>query len=81
MPANPLATINANDIASIEILKDASATSIYGARGANGVIIITTIDSGLVRYGVNPNYSEFVTGVVILFAIGLDRIVKRRRAG
>jgi len=37
-----LATINANDIASIEILKDASATSIYGARGANGVIIITT---------------------------------------
>ena len=42
VPANPLATINANDIASIEILKDASATSIYGARGANGVIIITT---------------------------------------
>src|SRR6185369_6311844 len=41
VPANPLATINANDIASIEILKDASATSIYGARGANGVIIIT----------------------------------------
>ena len=42
VPANPLATINPNDIASIEILKDASATSIYGARGANGVIIITT---------------------------------------
>ncbi|MEO7455944.1 MAG: TonB-dependent receptor [Gemmatimonadaceae bacterium] len=42
VPANPLATINANDIASIEILKDASATSIYGARGANGVVIITT---------------------------------------
>jgi TonB-linked SusC/RagA family outer membrane protein len=42
VPANPLSTINANDIASIEILKDASATSIYGARGANGVIIITT---------------------------------------
>ena len=42
VPANPLAAINANDIASIEILKDASATSIYGARGANGVIIITT---------------------------------------
>src|SRR5690606_2157980 len=31
-----------NDIASIEILKDASATAIYGSRGANGVIIITT---------------------------------------
>src|SRR5438270_3668880 len=41
-PANPLATLNPNDIESIEILKDASATSIYGARGANGVVIITT---------------------------------------
>ena len=43
---NPLATLNANDIASIEILKDASATSIYGSRGANGVIIITTKRGG-----------------------------------
>lgn len=34
--------INANDIANIEILKDASATAIYGSRGANGVVIITT---------------------------------------
>jgi TonB-dependent starch-binding outer membrane protein SusC len=39
---NPLNTINPNDIASIDILKDASATAIYGARGANGVILITT---------------------------------------
>lgn len=35
-------TINPNDIASLEVLKDASATAIYGARGANGVIMITT---------------------------------------
>ena len=42
VPANPLASLNPNDIASIEILKDASATSIYGSRGANGVVIITT---------------------------------------
>jgi TonB-linked SusC/RagA family outer membrane protein len=35
-------SINPNDIASIEILKDASATSIYGSRGANGVVLITT---------------------------------------
>ena len=35
-------SIKPNDIASIEILKDASATSIYGARGANGVVLITT---------------------------------------
>ena len=34
--------INPNDIASIEVLKDASATAIYGSRGANGVVIITT---------------------------------------
>lgn len=39
---NPLNYINPNDIASIEILKDASATAIYGSRGANGVIIINT---------------------------------------
>ncbi|HYG03565.1 MAG TPA: TonB-dependent receptor [Chryseosolibacter sp.] len=39
---NPLASINPNDIESIEILKDASAAAIYGSRGANGVIIITT---------------------------------------
>ncbi|WP_460538284.1 SusC/RagA family TonB-linked outer membrane protein [Echinicola sediminis] len=41
-PSNPLAAINPNDIESIEILKDASATAIYGARGANGVILVTT---------------------------------------
>ena len=39
---NPLSTINTTDIVSIEILKDASATAIYGARGANGVVLITT---------------------------------------
>ena len=39
---NPLATINPNDIASVEILKDAAATGIYGSRGSNGVVLITT---------------------------------------
>jgi TonB-linked SusC/RagA family outer membrane protein len=39
---NPLNGINPKDIVSLEILKDASATAIYGARGANGVILITT---------------------------------------
>lgn len=39
---SPLSDINPNDIASIEILKDASATAIYGARGANGVVLVTT---------------------------------------
>jgi len=39
---NALADINPSDIQSIEILKDASATAIYGSRGANGVVLITT---------------------------------------
>ncbi|MDP4758453.1 MAG: SusC/RagA family TonB-linked outer membrane protein, partial [Schleiferiaceae bacterium] len=39
---NPLATINPNDIESVEILKDAAATGIYGSRGSNGVVLITT---------------------------------------
>ena len=41
-PQNPLSLINPNDIASLTVLKDASATAIYGSRGANGVILITT---------------------------------------
>ncbi len=39
---NPLSYVNPNDIASLTVLKDAGATSIYGSRGANGVILITT---------------------------------------
>ncbi len=39
---NPLNSINPNDIESIEVLKDADATAIYGSRGGNGVILITT---------------------------------------
>jgi TonB-linked SusC/RagA family outer membrane protein len=39
---NPLSMLNPNDIEKIEVLKDASATAIYGSRGANGVVIITT---------------------------------------
>ncbi|MGG7661498.1 SusC/RagA family TonB-linked outer membrane protein [Dyadobacter sp. BHUBP1] len=39
---SPLSTINPNDIESVEVLKDASASAIYGARAANGVILITT---------------------------------------
>ena len=39
---SPLSTINPADIISMEILKDASATAIYGAQGSNGVVLITT---------------------------------------
>ena len=54
---NPLNSINPNDIASIEILKDASSTAIYGARAANGVIIITTRKGREGRAVVNYNAS------------------------
>jgi TonB-linked SusC/RagA family outer membrane protein len=55
--------INPNDIQSMEVLKDASSTAIYGSRGANGVIIITTKRgvAGKVKVGANAYYgvSEF----------------------
>ncbi len=41
-PTDPLVDINPNDIESVEVLKDASAAAIYGARAANGVVLITT---------------------------------------
>lgn len=44
MPVSNVDFISPSDIASIEVLKDASATAIYGARGANGVVMITTIE-------------------------------------
>ncbi|MBD8489106.1 TonB-dependent receptor [Echinicola sp. CAU 1574] len=47
--------INPNDIASVEILKDASATAIYGSRGANGVILVTTKKGKKGRLQVNYN--------------------------
>ncbi len=43
---NPLSTINPKDIAGITILKDASSTALYGSRGANGVVLITTKRGG-----------------------------------
>lgn len=53
---NPLNTINPNDIESINILKDASATAIYGSRASNGVIIINT-KRGREGQGLQVNYS------------------------
>nr|WP_081659301.1 TonB-dependent receptor [Pedobacter glucosidilyticus] len=53
---NPLATINPNDIESMEVLKDASATAIYGSRAANGVIIITTKSGKAGKSKINLDY-------------------------
>lgn len=54
---NPLATLNPDDIESIEILKDAFATAIYGSRGAAGVILITTKKGRRDRTQVNVGYT------------------------
>ena len=54
---NPLSTINPSDIESIEILKDASATAIYGSRGANGVVLITTKKGKTGKTSINVNAS------------------------
>lgn len=54
---NPLSTINPSDIQSIEVLKDVSATAIYGSRGANGVILITTKKGTRGKTTVNYRYT------------------------
>ncbi|RZJ57587.1 MAG: SusC/RagA family TonB-linked outer membrane protein, partial [Hymenobacter sp.] len=76
--------INPNDIQSIDILKDASATAIYGSRGANGVVLVTTKGG---RKGQKPQvtYSGFV-GVKTLFAkypmmSGPEFVALRKAAG
>jgi len=55
---NPLNNINSEDIESIDVLKDASATAIYGARGANGVILITTKNgkAGITQLSVSSKF-------------------------
>ncbi len=55
---NPLSTINPTDIESIEILKDADATAIYGSRGANGVVLITTKRGKSGKTQFTTNYYE-----------------------
>lgn len=65
---NPLATINPNDIESVEVLKDVSATAIYGSRGANGVIIITTKQGKLGDKKAHIGYT---------YNIGVSHIVKK----
>lgn len=65
--ADPLSTINANDIETFTVLKDASATAIYGSRASNGVIIITTKKGhgGKLRVAYTGNMSVSTkTGIV-----------------
>lgn len=54
--SSPLNTLNPSDIESIEILKDADATAIYGSRGANGVILISTVKGKAGKTSVSANF-------------------------
>jgi TonB-dependent starch-binding outer membrane protein SusC len=69
---NPLNFINQNDIESISVLKDASSTAIYGARGANGVIIITTKKGKSkdpeLTYGSSVQFGSFASDFKMLSA-------------
>ncbi|PSL49162.1 TonB-linked SusC/RagA family outer membrane protein [Chitinophaga niastensis] len=56
-PTNPLASIDPNEIESMSVLKDASSAAIYGARGANGVVLITTKRGKAGRTSVTANIS------------------------
>ncbi len=61
---SPLNSINPNDIESIEVLKDADATAIYGSRGANGVILVTTKKGKSGRLSVSLNSSYALSNVM-----------------
>ena len=64
-------TIAPEDIASFNILKDASSTAIYGSRGANGVVIITTKKGTTGKKGISKSFIDFNS------YISLDRVAKR----
>ncbi len=66
---NPLNSINPGDIESIEILKDAASTAIYGARAANGVILITTKRGQEGRTSVDVSYTHSVQQMTNYFDI------------
>jgi TonB-linked SusC/RagA family outer membrane protein len=76
---NLLSTINPNDIESVSVLKDASATALYGSRASNGVLIVTTKRGvrGKLRFNFNSQASLSVNGdqVNVLTADQLRRIV------
>ncbi len=71
---NPLNFINSADIASMDILKDASATAIYGSRGANGVIVITTKKGSAgapkIEFNTSVGVSNMLRQIKVLDAAG-----------
>src|SRR5690606_7475154 len=82
MGYSPLNVINPSDIESIEILKDADATAIYGSRGANGVILITTKKGrkGVARVNANA-YMGFAKIPRKIDLLKTDQYLQMRREG
>ena len=77
---NPLDNINPNDIESIQVLKDASASAIYGSRGSNGVVLITTkkgrSGKATISFNSYAGYNERVRKLDMLDAEGwIDRAI------
>src|SRR5690606_35548287 len=60
---NPLNILNPNDIENITVLKDADATAIYGSRGSNGVVLISTKKGGLGKTMVDVGINQGVSGI------------------
>lgn len=79
---NALADINPADIESMEVLKDASTTAIYGSRAANGVVLITTKSgrSGKTRIGYNASYgyNEVIKKVDVVDGATYNEYIKER---
>lgn len=77
---SPLASINSEDIESIDILKDASGTAIYGSRGANGVVLVTTKkgkkgEKPNITFNVNTAADKFVKEYTMLNADQYHKLV------
>ena len=70
---NPLANINPADVQSIEVLKDASSTAIYGSRGANGVVLITTkkgvAGQEKIEFSASTQFSKVPKKIAVLNAV------------
>jgi len=79
-----LANINPNDIESFSVLKDASATAIYGSRASNGVIIINTKkgrDAYSLEYDLQYTFGEVLDRVDVFSADDFRQLITQRRSG
>lgn len=80
--SNPMANINPNDIESIEVLKDASSTAIYGSRGANGVVIVTTKrgreGKGNITFSSNFSISKIAKKIDVLDPVTYARYINEQ---